>query len=78
MVHVLMDSRHNQSLPTKRQKASLLQSVVPNDTQTPGEIEMDLNGDGIVDEFESQNQPPVPGEQYTLTVHKLREKLKWT
>ena len=24
---------------------------------------MDLNGDGIVDEFESQNQPPVPGEQ---------------
>ena len=33
--------------------------------QSLEEIQMDLNGDGTVHEFESQNAPPVRGEKLT-------------
>ena len=47
-------------------------------TQAPGEIEMDLNGDGVVDELESQNQAGVPETQQPATGTQVLEKLKWT
>ena len=45
-------------------------------SQPPEEIQMDTNGDGVVDEFESQNQS-VHLTQPTQAVHHLQKKSRW-